>query len=160
MGAVDDIVIAINEVDQVFDVASSETILEHVSGHLRTDSQVANENGDPIEARVIEFFNQDGEELLLVVCNSWHELKFIPSGDRTGIEELRYRMEVILNLRFDAIGEEPATLAVPTEPDWHAFLAACAALVAGDGIEPPSTIAAPPNPKGWFHNTFVHGGNP
>lgn len=165
---VEDIVVAINEEDQVIDVDSSAAVLEHVRAHLTTAAHIADhrrtsatETADPADDHVIEFFNQDGEELMLVVLNAWHEFKLLPSGRRLPVEKLRARMESILTRRRSVIDTEstPPVLDFPTQPEWDDFLSACAALVSGHAI-----ISLPPHDpmdrRGWFHNTFVHGGNP
>jgi hypothetical protein len=98
---VDDMVIAINETDQVVNLASRAVDLQHCEDHLRAVSHLpqdslvvqrcgtvvelhrsAMDDGSLIADHIIQFFDQDGEELQLVIFNSEHELRFVASASR------------------------------------------------------------------------------
>ncbi|HEX8508254.1 MAG TPA: hypothetical protein VF635_01970 [Propionibacteriaceae bacterium] len=167
MTVVPSIVVAINDADQVIDVSSGDRMLDHVAEHFRRrpnrndDPRSTSRNVEPSEAHVIQFFDQNGQELQLAVSNSWHALTFRPHGRCLPTNELRARIEGILVRRMEAIEAQsrPPMFGLPSDSEWPDFLSACAALLAGRTV-----ISWPDdddlNRRGWFHNTFVHGGKP
>jgi hypothetical protein len=162
------LVIAINEIDQILDIASADVIVSHVTSHFGGVGPTPVPT-DPIgrdltlDEHRIDFFDGAGEVLALVVSDAWKKFEFVPSDEQIPIAELRGRIETVLRRRFEAIAEDPRSpvLTFPTDKDWGVFLAACGRLVAGTGVFVWPTDDKDPNDRrGWFHNVFVHGGNP
>ena len=158
-----DLVIAINESDQVLDVAPAADILAHIVGHrpkvLTGDPrQVV---GDYPKVNVIDLYRADGEVLVLVVGNDWRDLTLRPTGEYADLEQLRARIQVVVDRRMDEIPPStlgPMRLHPPVAENWDEYLAETRGLVTGT-----SATFHGPDPfdrRGWFHNTFVHGGNP
>lgn len=158
-----DLVIAINESDQVLDVAPAADILDHIVGHrpkvpTKDPRQVA---GDEPEFNVIDLYRADGEVLELVVGNDWHDLTLRPTGRYADLEQLRTRIQDVVDQRMEEIPPSslgPMRLHPPVAEDWDGYLAETRGLVTGT-----SATFSGPDPfdrRGWFHNTFVHGGNP
>jgi hypothetical protein len=97
----------------------------------------------------------------VVISNAWHKVAFVPSGGRADLRELRGRMERIIDGRFAAVAQEsnPPPLKKPKGGNWPQFLESCAELVNGRQQPAPMTEPDPFDRRGWWHNTFVHGGN-
>lgn len=155
----DDLVIAIDDADRVLDVAESNTILKHLAGHLRAQVDAKGQpspQAGASESRVIEFYSRTGERLQLVVCDAWRTVAFVPTGRAPEPELLRPRLEAALNQLATRFGGQEYA---PQAATWEAFVVATANFLAGDGAQPPD-IRDPPDRRNWFHNTFVHGGNP
>lgn len=157
------LVVALNEADQVIDIDAPEALLTHIISHAKA---LPVESADPAaetsDDRSIEFFSEDGEELEVVVSNAWYILRFLPTGRRVDVDSLRGRIQTVLDHRFAVIAEElhPPQVRMPVGDTWPAYLRSCAELVAGDRLPPPPPgTAVPFDRRGWWHNTFVHGGN-
>lgn len=165
---VPDLVIAVNVAEQVLNVASANEILTHIVTHSPAPSpRSAADMSTGLEAparesNVIGFYRADGAILHLVVVHGWHELDLIPSGRRIEIEQLRAIIQAVIDAQMIRIAEQPlGTLHLhpPTAEDWAGYLAETQGLITGTS----ATYVDGPDPfdrRGWFHNTFVHGGNP
>lgn len=158
-----DLVIAINESDQVLDVAPATDILAHIVSHRPTaPTQIPGRAiGLDGEVNVIDLYGVDGEVLELVVGNDWHDLTLRSTGRRIDLEQLRARIQYVVDRRMQEIPPSslgPMRLHPPVADDWYGYLAETRGLVTGTSAT--FTGPDPFNRRGWFHNTFVHGGNP